>query len=123
MHVQPPTKIPTNSFIEGFQQIVNTYGIPRYKEFNPAVFTTVSFPFLFGVMFGDIAHGFLLMLVGILLILFGDKLTGLGGIVTAKYLITMMGFFAFFVGTLYNDFASLPIEFFGGSCYSEGSNA
>jgi len=33
-----------------------------------------------------------------------------------------MGFFAFFVGTLYNDFASLPIEFFGGSCYAEGSN-
>lgn len=33
-----------------------------------------------------------------------------------------MGFFAFFVGILYNDFASLPIEFFGGSCYTDGSN-
>jgi len=49
---------------------VNTYGIPRYKEFNPAVFTTITFPFLFGVMFGDIAHGFLLFLCGILLIVF-----------------------------------------------------
>jgi len=103
---------------------VNTYGIPRYKEFNPAVFTTITFPFLFGVMFGDIAHGFLLFLCGILLIVFSKKLEGtaLSGIASAKYLITLMGFFAFFVGTLYNDFASLPIEFFGGSCYTEGSN-
>jgi len=33
-----------------------------------------------------------------------------------------MGFFAFFAGTLYNDFASMPIEFFGGSCYTDESS-
>lgn len=75
-------------------------------------------------MFGDIAHGFLLFLSGLLLIIFSKRLEGtaLSSIASAKYLITLMGFFAFFVGTLYNDFASLPIEFFGGSCYTEGSN-
>ena len=58
----PPTKIYSNEFLETFQQIVNTYGIPMYKEVNPAIFTIITFPFLFGVMFGDIAHGFLLFL-------------------------------------------------------------
>jgi V-type H+-transporting ATPase subunit a len=37
--------------------IINTYGVPRYREINPAVFTVASFPILFGVMFGDVGHG------------------------------------------------------------------
>ena len=32
------------------------YGVPRYKEANPMIFTIVTFPFLFGVMFGDVGH-------------------------------------------------------------------
>ena len=34
-----------------------------------------------------------------------------------------MGFFATFCGVLYNDFASLPIEIFGGSCYNQDTGA
>jgi V-type H+-transporting ATPase subunit a len=44
-------------FLKPFQDIVDTYGVPVYKEVNPTVFTIVTFPFLFGVMFGDIGHG------------------------------------------------------------------
>lgn len=36
---------------------MNTYGIPRYDEINPGLFTIITFPFLFGMMFGDIGHG------------------------------------------------------------------
>jgi V-type H+-transporting ATPase subunit a len=49
----PPTHFHTNKFTEVFQAVVNTYGVPRYREANPALFTTVTFPFLFGVMYGD----------------------------------------------------------------------
>ena len=57
-----PTYIPTNEFTYAFQEIVNTYGIPRYREINPAIFNIVFFPFLFGVMFGDIGHGIIILL-------------------------------------------------------------
>ena len=40
---------------------MNTYSVPKYGEVNPAVFTAVTFPFLFGVMFGDVMHGTMLI--------------------------------------------------------------
>uniref|UniRef100_A0A0A9Z0B4 V-type proton ATPase subunit a n=1 Tax=Lygus hesperus TaxID=30085 RepID=A0A0A9Z0B4_LYGHE len=57
MNAIPPTYIPTTKVISAFQNIVNTYGSPRYQEVNPGLFTIVTFPFLFGVMYGDIGHG------------------------------------------------------------------
>ncbi len=50
----PPTFFRVNKFTDPFQSIVNTYGWPRYKEANPGLFTIFTFPFLFGVMYGDI---------------------------------------------------------------------
>jgi len=32
----------------------------------------VTFPFLFGVMYGDVGHGFLLLMIGLALMFFGD---------------------------------------------------
>lgn len=72
--VKPPSLFRQNEFTQVFQQIVDTYGVPTYKEVNPAVFACVTFPFLFGVMFGDIAHGGVLLLVGSVLCLFSDRL-------------------------------------------------
>ncbi len=85
---------------------------------NPSVFGCVTFPFLFAVMFGDLCHGTILFLIGIMLCLFAEPLkkTAIGGIVMARYLILLMGFFATYIGLCSNDFTSIPIE--GGSCYT-----
>jgi len=48
--------------------------VPRYKEINPSLFGIMTFPFLFGVMFGDMGHGSLLMLFGLFLVLKNDAL-------------------------------------------------
>lgn len=63
-----PTNFVRNSYTCSAMEIVETYGTPRYKEANPAIFTTVTFPFLFGVMFGDVAHGSLLFAFGLYLV-------------------------------------------------------
>ena len=53
----PPSYIPVNKFTSGFQALVNTYGTPRYREANPGAFCVILFPYLFGIMFGDMGHG------------------------------------------------------------------
>ena len=113
----PPTLILTNQFTEAFQEVVNTYGIPRYGEINPGYFTIITFPFLFGVMYGDIGHGFILLLFALYLCLFYNSLskTSLKPFLFARYFLLLMGFFATYCGLLYNDFLSIPID--AGSCY------
>ena len=69
-------------------------------------------------MFGDIGHGFILFMIGGLMCLFADALKKgpLKGVVEARYLIVMMGFFATFCGICYNDFMAIPVE--AGTCYT-----
>ncbi|KAF1313378.1 Vacuolar proton translocating atpase a subunit, partial [Globisporangium splendens] len=115
----PPTYFETNKFTEAFQAFVETYGCPRYREINPSVFTAVTFPFLFGVMYGDIGHGFCVLLFGLYLIMtekrlergnLGEMLTSIYG---GRYMLTMMGAFAIYAGLIYNDFFSLSLNLFG----------
>jgi len=63
-----PTYYVINDFTRSAQEIMETYGVARYQEANPSFFTVVTFPFLFGVMFGDIAHGSIFLAFGIYLI-------------------------------------------------------
>lgn len=69
----PPTYIKTTRFSEAFQNIVDTYGVPRYQEANPALLAMVVFPFLFGVMYGDVGHGGIVMLFGLYLVVAAEK--------------------------------------------------
>ena len=120
--IKPPTYIKTNDFTYIFQEIVNTYGVPMHEEINPAVFAIVTFPFLFGVMFGDVGHGFLLLLMGIILCILHPKFRNnlqMEAVFSMRYILLLMGFFAMFCGLIYNEFFAIPMNIFGGSDYEE----
>lgn len=129
-HKAPPTYLKTNKFTSNFQGIVDTYGVPHYKEVNPGLFTIVTFPFLFGVMYGDMGHGATLFFASLFLVLNEDKLNvlrkkgELGEIPTmvfgGRYLLLLMGFFGFYAGTVYNDCLSVPINLFGTNWFYPG---
>jgi V/A-type H+-transporting ATPase subunit I len=54
-----------NSGIQGvFQLLVTTYAQPRYEEVDPTVLIALTFPLLYGAMFGDVGHGLVLALLG-----------------------------------------------------------
>lgn len=114
----PPTHFEVNKYTEAFQEFVNTYGVPRYKEINPALFTAATFPFLFGVMYGDIGHGSCLALGGLYLILTERKAelrtTGeqLKGLYLARYMLFGMGLMAIYAGLIYNDYFSIGLNLF-----------
>lgn len=54
---------------------MDSYGIARYREVNPSVFTIVTFPFLFAVMFGDVGHAALMLIMAVYLVLNERKLS------------------------------------------------
>ena len=121
-NINPPTLIITNEFTSVPQMIVDTYGTPRYKEINPGYFTIITFPFLFGVMFGDIGHSLFLLCLSIYLFIQNKSLSKSSNsmvqvLAQSRYFILLMGFFALYCGLLYNDFLSVPIYF--SSCYNK----
>ncbi|KAF2069868.1 hypothetical protein CYY_008808 [Polysphondylium violaceum] len=118
-HDNPPTHFETNKYTRSFQEIVNAYGIAHYREVNPAVMTIVTFPFLFGVMFGDVGHGILLLASSIALILLEKKLAGkkLNELIQmpfdGRYVLFLMSLFSIYVGFIYNECFSIPMNIFG----------
>ncbi|KAM0834460.1 hypothetical protein ACQ4PT_063606 [Festuca glaucescens] len=120
----PPTYFQTNKFTSSFQGVVDAYGIAKYQEANPGLFTIVTFPFLFAVMFGDWGHGICLLLSALYLIIREKKLASqkLNDIVEimfgGRYVILMMSLFSIYTGLIYNEFFSVPFELFGKSAYA-----
>lgn len=125
----PPTYHQTSKYTAAFQDIVDAYGMGRYREANPAVFTIVTFPFLFAVMFGDIGHGILMLFFASWLVLSEKKLAKqklgdiLGMMFGGRYVILLMAIFSIYTGFIYNEFFSLVTTIFGGSKFACATDA
>jgi len=119
----PPTYFQTNKITSVFQLIVDAYGVARYREVNPAVFTIVTFPFLFAVMFGDLGHALLMLFFAAYLIRNEKKLGSeplgeiFGMAFGGRYCIMLMSIFSLYTGLLYNEFFSVPMTLMGPSTY------
>ncbi|KAJ2769125.1 H(+)-transporting V0 sector ATPase subunit a [Coemansia nantahalensis] len=115
---EPPTFIRTNKFTDGFQNIVDAYGVPKAGEVNPGLFTCITFPFLFALMFGDLGHGALMTLGAALLCVYEQRLAWLAKseslrmFYSGRYIVLLMGLFSMFTGLLYNDLFSRAMPLF-----------
>ncbi len=54
----------TLAFSRPFELLVNTYARPRYEEIDPTILIAITFPLLYGAMFGDVGHGLVLAAIG-----------------------------------------------------------
>ncbi len=57
---QPP-------FLKPFEMLVSGYGTPSYRTIDPTLFVGITFLAMFGMMFGDIGHGLVLLTAGVAL--------------------------------------------------------
>jgi V/A-type H+-transporting ATPase subunit I len=65
-------------FFGRFDTITSLYGTPNYNEINPTPILALSFPIIFGMMFGDIGHGLMLAALGLIFYKFVKSLSKIG---------------------------------------------
>jgi V/A-type H+-transporting ATPase subunit I len=94
-----PVAMHNPGFLRAFQQLVALYGQPRYEEIDPTTLIALTFPLLFGVMFGDVGHSLLLVLLGALLA--SRKIRALRGLADLGTVIVACGVAAAVFGFLY----------------------
>lgn len=65
--IDPPTLLRPLRVASAFRPLVDIYGAARYADIDPTPFAAVTFVLMFGMMFGDVGHGLVLVLLALLL--------------------------------------------------------
>lgn len=90
--LNPPVVLKNFFIFKPFQNFVEMYGLPSYNEIDPTPLVAITYCLFFGIMFGDIGQGLILIIVG--LIMWYAKKMWLGKIVSIIGIFsTGMGFF------------------------------
>ncbi len=100
----PPTLINNPKITKPLEVITTNYGYPGYNELDPTSIIGLTFPIIFGFMFGDIGEGIVVALLGYMLgfrLKVGENARKLG-----RTLI-LCGISATIVGFLYGSFFGL----------------
>jgi V/A-type H+/Na+-transporting ATPase subunit I len=66
--VDPPTLVGRKGPTGVFQPLVDTYATVPYADLDPALFAGLAYVVMFGMMFGDVGHGALVTLGGLLML-------------------------------------------------------
>ena len=100
--VRVPSLLKNPKILKPFESIINMYGHPQYKDIDPTLITAIMFPILFGLMFPDIGHGAILLLLGLAMVFafkgLGKEIRGMGVI------IVLCGFCSIIVGVIFGEF-------------------
>jgi V/A-type H+-transporting ATPase subunit I len=100
-----PVALKNPPVLKAFQVLVTNYGYPSYGELDPTSTLALTFPLIFGIMFGDVGQGLLLALVGLLLA--SRKVRALRGLASLGGVIITCGVAAMIFGFLYGSIIGL----------------
>ena len=100
-HHHVPTLLRNPKLLRPVEMIVSTYGLPAYTELDPTLLVGVTFVLMFGIMFGDLGHGFVLAVLGALLALRNKGSRDAGGMSGAGSILIACGLASSLFGLLY----------------------
>jgi V/A-type H+-transporting ATPase subunit I len=92
-----PTLMRQHWLLRPFQAVVSGYGFPRYNEVEPTVFVALSFLAMFGLMFGDVGQGAVLLVGGLLV----RRWVGSRGVKDFAFVLAACGLSSILFGFLY----------------------
>jgi V/A-type H+-transporting ATPase subunit I len=81
--VEVPVLLKNPALLRPFQMLVSGYGLPSYNTLDPTLFVAVTFLLMFGMMFGDIGHGAILIAAGLILAFKSLRFGEIGRLVAA----------------------------------------
>lgn len=64
--VEAPSRLENPRVLSPFQTLVTNFGIPAYGTVDPTGLVAVAYLIMFGLMFGDVGHGLVILLAGVL---------------------------------------------------------
>jgi len=100
----PPVRLKNASLVKPFETLVKSMGIPGNSEIDPTPLAGIIYMFLFGMMFGDLGQGFVLILAGFVIYMHGRSQNS-----ESRYLGAMLaycGISTMVWGVLYGSFFS-----------------
>jgi V/A-type H+/Na+-transporting ATPase subunit I len=97
----PPTKVSNSRFVRPFEELTKLYGLPHYDEVDPTPVIAITFPIIFGLMFGDVGHGLVLLLGGLIV---GKLIKTNQGIKNVCLIMAACGIGAIAAGLLFGEF-------------------
>lgn len=101
--VDPPTLLHGKSRLhQRLSPLVETYGTVPYANVDPTVAAGIAYVAMFGIMFGDVGHGLMLVLAG--LVLRSGRVQRLSAVAKAWPFVLGAGIAATVVGFLYGEF-------------------
>jgi len=108
-----PTLMKHPKLAEWSMKLTRAYGLPNYHELDPTMIMFITFPILFGMMFGDLGHGLFIFIGAIFLNRIFEKFKLSGDlwdpILQGRIMIIFCGITAMVFGVLYGEFFG-PLE-------------
>ena len=102
----PPTKVSNNRFVKPFEELTKLYGLPHYDEVDPTPIMAITFPIIFGLMFGDLGHGLVLLFGGLVI---GLLIKGNRAIKNVCYIMAACGAAASVAGLVFGEAFGQPL--------------
>jgi V/A-type H+-transporting ATPase subunit I len=101
-----PSQISNKGIAGSYELFTKLRGTPKYSELDPTLIVTILFPIMYGMMFGDMGQGAVLLVMGLLFWRLRRSFLGIParGMTKLGGILATCGASAIFFGALYGEF-------------------